>query len=349
MVEGRLHGIARYALALANELPLLEPHWEFVGLTAPQGLPSDLGPALQPRIRCVPARARFLSVLEQPTLPVDLLEGRCDLFHATSFSVPLLSPVPLVATLHDANHLALGEEYSPAQTLYYRTIVGPRCQRARALITVSEFSRWELERHLGIASANFQVIPPGVHDVFRRLTSTEQEQARRMLGLPERYLAAVGNDKAFKNLELLAKLSHRIQVPLVLIARPEVKEHLAFHPRTQVLPQLREENLPKFFASAAAVLVPSRYEGFGLPALEAMACAVPVLASNNSALPEVVGDAGILLPPHEVDAWVRACEQILTESTQAREARVEVGLERAARMTWKLCAQRTLEVYRRAL
>ena len=148
MVRGHLHGIARYALELARRLPALEPGWQFTGLTAPGGMPDDLG-ELHPRIPLVKAGAEFLSMTEQPSLLADLIRHRPDLFHATSFSVPALWPGKLVATLHDANHLALSESASVTRTAYYRLVVGPRASRAQALITVSEFSRRELAAHLG--------------------------------------------------------------------------------------------------------------------------------------------------------------------------------------------------------
>ncbi|MBM4379508.1 MAG: glycosyltransferase family 1 protein, partial [Deltaproteobacteria bacterium] len=112
MVEGQLHGIARYALELARRLPRLAPAWQFAGLAGPRGLPGDLGP-LTPDLPLHRCRAGFLSLAEQPALLESLARLRPALFHATSFSLPAAWPGPLVATLHDANHLALKEEYGP--------------------------------------------------------------------------------------------------------------------------------------------------------------------------------------------------------------------------------------------
>jgi glycosyltransferase involved in cell wall biosynthesis len=348
MVRGRLHGIARYALELARRLPALAPDLSFLGLTAPEGLPSDLG-ALTPSIPLRRARAGFLApLLEQPTLLADLLEISPDLFHATSFSLPGLWPGKLVATLHDANHLALPENYSPVHTIYYRLVVRPRAKRASALLTVSEFSREELSRHLGLSPYRFQVIAPGVEARYQPPTPSEAKDFRQRHHLPERYLAAVGNPKAHKNLGLLAKLAPRLSIPLVLLAGKGAARELGFPDSTVELAELPEEEMPLFYGAAEALLLPSRYEGFGLPALEAMAAGCPVVASNVSAIPEVTGEAAILLPHDDLQAWSEAVLRLLRDE-RLRKSLVEKGRERAARYTWDDCATRTLAVYRRVL
>ena len=125
MVRGALHGIARYALELARRLPLLEPGWEFSGLTGPDGLPGDLL-ELTPRIPLIKCNADFLSPLEQPVLAALLSKVQPDLFHATSFSVPALWRGKLVATIHDANHLELADGGGGMRGAYYRFVVAPR-------------------------------------------------------------------------------------------------------------------------------------------------------------------------------------------------------------------------------
>src|SRR5256885_5211176 len=158
MASGQMHGIARYALELARRLPALEPSWKFVALTGPGSADVDLAIEL--------CSAEFLSPFEQPLLAAAVFRSRCDLFHATSFSLPLLWPGKLVATLHDANHLALANEYGRKQAAYYRVVVRPRARFASALITVSEFSRSELSRWLDLSPYRFQVIGQGVSERF---------------------------------------------------------------------------------------------------------------------------------------------------------------------------------------
>jgi glycosyltransferase involved in cell wall biosynthesis len=348
MVRGRLHGIARYALELARRLPALAPDLTFQGLTAPEGLPSGLG-ELTPAIPLHRSRAGFLApLMEQPALLADLVALSPDVFHATSFSLPGLWPGRLVATLHDANHLALPENYSPVHSLYYRLIVGPRAKRAAALLTVSEFSREELARHLGLSPYRFQVIAPGVDERYQPPSPSEARAFLERHHLPARYLAAVGNPKAHKNLGLLAKLAPNLPLPIVLLAGKGAAQELGFPESTVELAELPEEEMPLFYGVAAALLLPSRYEGFGLPALEAMAAGCPVVASNVSALPEVTGEAALLLAPDDPSAWREAVLRLLRDDS-LRRTLVETGRERASRFTWEACATRTLAVYRRVL
>ncbi len=347
MVRGHLHGIARYALELARRIPPLEPGWQFFGLTAPEGVPDDLG-ELAPRIPLIKATSEFLSAFEQPTLLADLLRHRPDLFHATSFSVPALWPGKLVVTLHDANHLAVPESATLTRTAYYRMFVAPRAARAQALITVSEFSRRELSAHLGLSPERLQVIGNGVDASFHALRTQELDDFRARRGLPPKYFAVIGNIKRFKNLGLLVPIADDLPAPLILLAGRGARRAIGFSEKVIELSPLSDEELVRFYSGACAVLVPSRYEGFGLPALEAMACGAPVIVSDAGAHPEVVGNAGILVSPDNAAAWLAACRRVFHDNA-LRQQLAEAGRERALRASWDDCARQTLQVYRRAL
>src|SRR5260370_6911203 len=156
MVRGRMHGIARYSLELARRLPKLAPDWEFIGLTGPSGL--DLTPSLEiPLQRCA---AEYLSPLEQPALLASLLKIGCDLFHATSFSLPALWIGRLVTTLHDVNHLALPENYGLGRVPYYRLGVGPRAKSPPAGPPDSEISCPESPIYLRLPCPHIPVPSP---------------------------------------------------------------------------------------------------------------------------------------------------------------------------------------------
>ena len=345
MVEGHLHGIARYALALAARIPALLPEVEVVGLGPPRGLP-ELG-RLAPPIPIRRCGARFLSLLEQPALAAALVAARADCFHATSFSLPLLWPGPLVATLHDATHLVRASDYGPATAVYYRAVVGPRLRRARARLSVSSFARAELAERFGLPQSAIEVVPQGVDEAFRPPSADGRAEARQALGLPSRYLLAVGNEKPHKRLGWLAQLASRLPAPLVVVAGPAVGR-LRLPQGVLGLADVDERLLPALYGGAEALLLPSVHEGFGLPALEAMACGCPVVAAHAGALPEVVGDAGLLLEPEAETLWVQAVQRLEAEPA-LRRTLVERGLARAKGYSWDACARATADIYRRVL
>lgn len=348
MVEGPLHGIARYALELARRLPALAPDWEFRALVPPSGLPPGLG-ALHPDLPLVRTHGAYLSALEQPLLAATLFGEAVDLFHATSFSLPGLWPGPLVATLHDANHLALQENYGRAQMAYYRLVVAPRAKRALALLTVSEFSRQQLAAHLFLDPHRLQVVHNGVDARFHPQAASEVLAFRRRSNLPDHFLLLAGNQKAHKNLALLAKVANALPLPLVLLAGKGAAKALRFPSGTRELGEVPEDELPLLYSAADALMFPSLYEGFGLPALEAMACGCPVIASRTSSLPEVCGEAALLVDePKRADAW-REAAQRLTRDPVLRRTLAERGLIRAALFSWDDTAKQTLAAYRRAL
>lgn len=347
MVRGSLHGIARYALELARRLPQLEPGWQFIGLIGPDGVPDDLG-ELTPRIPLEKCLGGFLSPFEQPTLLASLVKVRPDLFHATSFSLPALWGGRLVATLHDVTHLALPEARTPIQDAYYRVIVTPRAKRAAALLTVSEFSRREIARHLGLSEYRLQVIPNGVDSLFRASSPSELDDFRKRRGLPPRYFAAIGNPKPHKNLMLLNPMLEHLPAPVALLAGRGARRALRLPESVIELSPLSDTDLALFYGGAVAVMVPSRYEGFGLPALEALACGAPVIAAAAGAHPETTGSAALLVDPDDPKAWVDAALRLFRDEA-LRQKLSEAGKARAALYSWDDCARRTLEVYRRAI
>jgi len=343
MVRGRLHGIARYALELARRLPSLQPSWEFAGLTAPGGIPDGLGD-LKPQIPLVACPAGFLSPWEQPALLASLSRASCDLFHATSFSVPALWPGRLVVTLHDAIHLALPENHSWQRLAYYRLLVGPRARFAAALIAPSEFSRAELSKHLGLNAYRFQVIHQGVGAAFHSPTEEEARGWRNARRLPARYLAAVGNPKPHKNLSLLARLASSLPLPIVLAAGSGAKAELGFPDSTIELPTLSEAEMPLLYGAAVAMLHPSRYEGFGLPVLEAMQCGTVVITSRDPAIVEVAAGSAIHVDAEDTTALVGAMSAVAREPQRFGNLK-ERALARSRDFTWQRTARRTREIY----
>jgi glycosyltransferase involved in cell wall biosynthesis len=252
-----------------------------------------------------------------------------------------------VATLHDANHLALPQHYGRLHAAYYRAVVAPRAERAKALITISEFSRTELSRTLGLSPYRFQVISQGVDARFAPQPPHAVAAFRRARGLPERFVLAVGSEKPHKNLARLGAISGSLPLPFVLLAGPGAARRLGFCEGTVEFDSVEETAMPLLYAAADALAFPSVYEGFGLPVLEAMAVGCPVVATRGSSIPEVCGEAALLVEDTP-QAWREALMRIGRDERLRRELS-ENGPARAARFTWDVCARQTLAVYRRAL
>jgi glycosyltransferase involved in cell wall biosynthesis len=178
------------------------------------------------------------------------------------------------------------------------------------------------------------------------LSELEDFRARR--GLPPRYFAAIGSVKPHKNLAVLRSVIEGAPAPVALLAGRGARRALDFPEQTIELSPLPDEDLVRFYAGAVAVLVPSRYEGFGLPALEAMACGAAVIASASGAHPEVVGQAGLLISAEDPRAWREAMVRMFNDEA-LRRSLGEAGRERALRTSWDDCARQTIEVYRRAM
>jgi glycosyltransferase involved in cell wall biosynthesis len=357
---GRPTGIGRYVGALAAALPpVLDDDDEIVltaftwrgraGLTAP--------PGTRTRGRRVPARALQAAWRRSSLPPVEWLSGRTDVVHGTNFVLPPARRAAGVVTVHDLT-FALHPGTVTPQVLRYRTLVPRALERADLVLTVSAAVADEIVEHYGFPRERIVVTGNGVDPAWSRCSPfPASELAAR--GLPERYLLFVGAAEPRKRLPVLlaalAKL-HREQPdtpPLVLAGPPGWGEPLdtAGLPPGSVVPTgyLPEEVLRRVVAGAVALAFPSVYEGFGLPPLEAMACGVPVVASDIPAVREVTGGLARLVPPDDADALAEGLADVLRSASDPGEpAAARARREHAAGWTWDRVARRTAAAYRQA-
>jgi glycosyltransferase involved in cell wall biosynthesis len=351
-------GIGSYTANLIEGLARGGGPEQFV-LFSDQPLPQPASPRLSSRVLPVPQRLLWTF----GALPGACRRARLDLFHGTAnFEVPAFAGCPLVVTVHDVIPLRCPGAVSRRYRLLFRVLLGRAVRAAARVITVSEFTRRELiGRHPG-AAGRVVVVPNGVDPAFCAAADAQADRrVRERHGLAGRYLLFVGVFEPRKNVPLLVDAFE-----ILRHTRPDASdlqlalaggagwrgERIAaavrsrgLDPAVRLLGYVPDDELPALYRGATLAVVPSQYEGFGLPALEAMACGAPVLASDAGALPETVGDAAELFTPGDAGALARRIAD-LAAAPQRLAALRERGLARAAGFTWDRTAAGTLEVYR---
>lgn len=256
------------------------------------------------------------------------------LFYSPGYSAPVVARVPFIFTIHDLNHIDCQESRTYAKAVYYERVMKPACRLARAVLTVSQYSRDRICAWSGVESSRVVNVSNGVDPVF---TTQGQKYAH-----PRPYVLCMGNRKPHKNevrtLLAFAKVAHRIPHDLIfsgVASENLLKQTLdaGISERVHFLGPRSDTELAGAYRGAAAMLFVSLYEGFGLPVAEAMACGVPVITSNVCALPEVAGDAALTVNPLSVDAIADALLISLADDA-ASAARIREGISAVARYSW---------------
>lgn len=288
--------------------------------------------------------------------------GGFDLYHEPNF-IPYRTRLPTVITVHDLSPLRLPQTHPGTSVRYFRSRLPKAVRQARAILVDSEFVRGELLDFFPEAGDKVTTVLLGVNAKFHPRTPDACASVLAQYGLTfGRYLLAVGTLEPRKNLIVALHAYSRLpesvreHVPLVIAGGKgwlneelmKALAPLASRGQVRVLGYVPQDWLPALHAGAALFLYPSIYEGFGLPPLEAMASGVPVIASCRASLPEVVGDAGLLLEPTDVEAWTQAMHSLIDDRAQAAELS-GAGQIRASGFTWERCARKTLQVYQRVL
>ena len=310
------HGIGRFAGAVLARLP------DHVRLTG--------GP-------------RPLSLLDPIWLSYQLAARRPSVFFSPGFNPPAVCRVPLFITIHDLAHIQLPCFSNYRRRFYYEFLVRPASNRARRVITVSEYSRREILRWTGLPEGSVTNVGNGVDSTFR------PEGHRYDPGFP--YILYVGNARPHKNLNRLFSAFAQIDDPRLhlVLTTPKTQELVmrliekGIEGRVRFAGPVSDEDLPALYRGALALVFPSLMEGFGLPPLEAMACGTPVVASGSTAIPEVVGDAALLVDPLDAADIRQGIERVLEDSA-LRNAMRQSGLARARLFSWDTVAAKVNRV-----
>jgi glycosyltransferase involved in cell wall biosynthesis len=350
-------GVSQYILALLRSLPAACPDFTltaFVGAGV-----SDSFAGWRVRRSALPGDSPPLRILwEQGLQPGALLSQRVDLVHAPVNVGPLLRPCRMVTTVHDLAFLRYPETFRPLHRLYQRTMARWTARHADAVIAVSESTRADCIRFFGVPPAKVVTVPNGVLADFRPLPREQVEAFRRARGLPERFLLSVATMEPRKNLPRLLEALARVPAapPLYLVGGrgwyhdsvDQAIARLGLEGRVHLAGYVPHAELPLWYNAASWLVYPSLYEGFGLPALEALACGTPCIVSAASSLPEVVGDAALLVDPLDVQALAEALRHTLGEPDLEASLRA-AGPRRAALFSWSRTATETAAVYRAVL
>ena len=359
----KLHdfGIGTYIRNLLRHLARLDRTTEYVLLTTAQ----DLGVAatLGPNFRTVLEPSRNYSVAEQLHVPWVLWKEKPDVYHATHYVLPPLVPCPAVVTIHDCIHLRF-PEYLPSRLgyLYARAFISMAAHRARRILTVSEASKEDILHYVHVPPERIVVTYNALDEQFDAAPTAEQVAlVRERYQLDHPFVLYVGNIKPHKNLVRLIDAFAGLRrdgfpdLTLLIIGdeisklpalRHAVHAH-KLHKHVRFLGFLPDQTLKALYRLASVFVFPSLYEGFGLPPLEAMASGTPVVTSNVSSMPEVAGEAAVLVDPHDTVDIKEGLQRALTDSA-LRERLVRLGRERARHFSWETSVARTLEVYREA-
>lgn len=352
-------GIGRYVGELLRRLPALDAQTTFVALASPEDCARLARTCAATNLETVVVRAGGYGLREHLELARVARRERLDLLHVPHYVVPAMARCPVVVTVHDLIHWRLPR--SIVHAAYVRALLRLVRTRARLVLTPSRSVADDLASLARVPAEQVRVVPNGVDATFwsAELPGGALSAFATRRGLAASYVLNVTNGLPHKGLDLLLAAWRGVpDLQLVLAGRgsdgPAVRAQVAragLAPgRVVVLGELDEAELRLAYRGAATVVVASRLEGFGLPALEAMAAGIPVVAADAGALPEVVGDAGLLFPVDSVACLTSALYRSVPGSDLVgRQERIRRGLARARELSWDRTARETHAAYGVAL
>jgi glycosyltransferase involved in cell wall biosynthesis len=355
-------GIGTYIRNLLKQLARIDQATEYVLLCRPTdvAIVNELGL----NFRAVAEAARPYSVAEQVRIPLALRRENVDLFHAPHYVLPPLTHCKSVVTIHDVIHL-LFPQYLPGRLAhaYARASMWAAAKRSDRILTVSETSKHDILRRFKVPAEKIVVIYNAIDERFNVVPSPEQVmRVRERYQLDQRYVLYVGNIKPHKNLERLIDAFAQLRrtgvddVQLLIIGdeiskfpalRRAVHRH-KLHKHVRFLGFVTIETLAVLYRLASVFVFPSLYEGFGLPPIEAMASGTPVVTSNVSSLPEVVGDAALLVDPYDPASIADGMRQVLTDALLCA-ALSSRGRRRAEQYSWQQSIEQVHRIYQEVL
>lgn len=357
-------GSGQYLRGLIDGLRVVEPSMRLT-LVAPEGWQIEAPPDVGIEHTALRGLGHLGKVrFEQQDFPRAAARIGADLAHIPYWGAPLVSPIPMVVTIHDLIPLLLPAYRGGPPARLYTALVAASARGASAVLTDSEHSRQDILKHLHLPAGRVSAIPLACGEGYRPEPDNALDEAvRKKYDLPPEYILYLGGFDVRKNVEGLLKFAAYVkasEVPLVLAGHlpEEITPRFADVPRliqsmgvgdvVQLIGPVDEADKPSLYRMAKCFVFPSFYEGFGLPVLEAMACGTPVVAADTSSLAEIVGDAGFLIGPDDIERLAGAIVSILVDEDLARDLSRK-GRRRAAQFSWDRTARETATIYRKVL
>lgn len=348
----RQGGISQYTAHLIRELAELDHDNAYVIAHSRKDRNNWNVGANQQRVNCwTPPHHRW----ERWALSLELASRRLDLLHSPDFIPPVGGRFKSVITIHDLAFLIYPHILAADSRRHYTDQIEAAVRRADHIVVVSEATRADVMERLNVEASRITVTPEAADERFMPATAEQVASMRIRRQLPQEYVLFVGTIEPRKNLDGLLRAVNLIKnaPPLVIAGQRgwldedihRLIDELKVSGRVIWLENVADEELPALYSGASVFCLPSNYEGFGLPALEAMACGTPVVVSDRGSLPEVVGEAGILVNPDAPASISEGIQRVLSDSKLAADLRKR-GLERAKTFTWRRMTEQTLAVYR---
>jgi len=291
-------------------------------------------------------------------LPLDLYlsKPRPQLFFTPGHYAPLFAPMPRVISILDLSFLKYPNAFKPIVLKQLKTWTYSSAKKAAHILTISQNTKQDIIKNYHIPSSKITVTYPGVNQIFnQKVSSQEVSKVKQKYKLSGKYLLFLGTRQPKKNLSRLlqahSSINRLIDEPITLVVAGKTWHQFANNSSaTQTNPNLKEigyvpdSHLPALTKGAQALVLPSLYEGFGFPVVEAMTVGTPVIVSNTSSLPEIVGSAGILIDPTSVNSITQGIKQILSLSAEKKVQLISRAKKQASLFSWQTCAKKTLEV-----
>jgi len=355
-------GIGRYTRELVRALAKLNRGHDYVLFAAAGGQRlADAGWPPNFQMRSVPLSDRALAILWhrlQLPLWVELVTGSVDIFHSPDFVLPPVRRAKTLVTVHDLSFMRYPQCADANLRAYLNKVVPRSVHRANLVLADSQSTKDDLVELLGVEPARIEVVYPGVEERFHPIENQAiLEQVRKRYNLPPRFVLGLGTLQPRKNftrlIEAFADLRFAICDLHLVIAGGKgwlyeeifaTVEQLGLEEKVIFPGFVADQDLPALYNLADLFVFPSLYEGFGLPPLEAMACGTPVITSDASSLPEVVGEAGLIVEATDVEDLAEAMKRVL-EDDALQEEMIARGLEQARKFTWEEAASKLLSLY----